>query len=133
MLGLNLLNILIKLKVHSFDTRKEMGVFAASEAAECIKKLIGERGNIRMIFAAAPSQNEFLEALISERDIDWSKIDKNDYLLAMERSPIKDTEIKVLIKDALTDKTNDREVYMKGIDVSYNYEGYNTYKLIDLS
>ena len=64
-----------KLKVHSFDTRKEMGVFAASEAAECIKRLIGERGNIRMIFAAAPSQNEFLEALISERDIDWSKID----------------------------------------------------------
>lgn len=64
--------------------------------------------------------------------VDWSKVDKEDYLLAMERSPIKDTEIKVLLKDALTDKINDREVYMKGIDASYNYEGYNTYKSSDL-
>ena len=54
--------------------------------------------------------------------------DKEDYLLAMERSPIKDVEIKVLLKRALTDKINDREVYMKGIDVSYYYEGYNIYK-----
>lgn len=60
--------------------------------------------------------------------IDWSKIDKEDYLLAMERSPIKDIEIKVLLKAALTDKINDREVYMKGIDASYHYEGYNIYK-----
>ncbi len=60
--------------------------------------------------------------------IDWAKVDKNDYLLAMERSPIKDLEIKVLLKEALTDKISDREVYMKGIDASYNYEGYNTYK-----
>lgn len=65
--------------------------------------------------------------------VDWSKVDKEDYLLAMERSPIKDTEIKVLLKDALTDKINDREVYMKGIDASYNYEGYNTYKSQDLN
>ena len=64
--------------------------------------------------------------------VDWSKIDKEDYLLAMERSPVKDTEIKVLLKDALTDKINDRDVYMKGIDASYNYEGYNTYKSEDL-
>lgn len=64
--------------------------------------------------------------------IDWSKIDKSDYLLAMERSPIKDLEIKVLLKNALTDKVNDREVYMKGIDASYNYEGYNLYQLKDL-
>lgn len=64
--------------------------------------------------------------------IDWSKIDKEDYLLAMERSPIKNTEIKVLLKEALTDKINDREVYMKGIDASYNYEGYNVYKTEDL-
>ena len=64
--------------------------------------------------------------------IDWSKIDKEDYLLAMERSPIKDTEIKFLLKEALTDKINDREVYMKGIDASYNYEGYNVYKIEDL-
>lgn len=59
--------------------------------------------------------------------VDWNKIDKEDYLLAMERSPIKDIEIKHLIKNALTDKTNDREVYMKGIDASYNYEGYSIF------
>ena len=55
--------------------------------------------------------------------VDWSKVDKEDYLLAMERSPIKDVEIKVLLKNALTDQIDDREVYMKGIDVSYYYEG----------
>lgn len=64
--------------------------------------------------------------------VEWSKVDKEDCLLAMERSPIKDTEIKVLLKNALTDKISDREVYMKGIDASYNYEGYNTYKTQDL-
>ena len=65
--------------------------------------------------------------------IDWSKVDKEDYLLAMERSPIKDVEIKVLLKAALTDKINDRLVYMKGIDASYYYEGYNVYKSEDLN
>lgn len=60
--------------------------------------------------------------------VDWSKVDKNDYLLAMERSPIKDIEIKHILKQALTDKINDREVYMKGIDASYHYEGYSLYK-----
>lgn len=64
--------------------------------------------------------------------VDWSKIDKEDYLLAMERSPIKDIEIKHLLKGALTDKINDREMYMKGIDHSYCYEGYMTYKTADL-
>lgn len=64
--------------------------------------------------------------------IDWSKIDKEEYLLAMERSPIKDTEIMVLLKDALTDKISDREIYMKGIDTSYKYEGYNTYSMDEL-
>lgn len=64
--------------------------------------------------------------------IDWSKVDKDDYLLAMERSPIKDIEIKFLLKNALTDKINDREIYMKGIDQSYYYEGYNFYKITDL-
>ncbi|MDD6484047.1 MAG: Fic family protein [Clostridiales bacterium] len=59
--------------------------------------------------------------------VDWNNVDKQDYLLAMERSPIKDVEIKVLLKNALTDKINDREVYMKGIDASYNYEGYNAF------
>jgi cell filamentation protein len=60
--------------------------------------------------------------------VDWSLVDKEDYLLAMERSPIKDVEIKALLKAALTDQVNDREVYMKGIDASYHYEGYNVYK-----
>ena len=64
--------------------------------------------------------------------VDWSKIDKNDYLLAMERSPIKDIEIKILLKEALTDKINDRTIYMKGIDASYYYEGYNTYTLEEI-
>lgn len=64
--------------------------------------------------------------------VDWNKVDKEDYLLAMERSPIKDVEIKVLLKNALTDQIDDREIYMKGIDASYYYEGYNTYKLEDL-
>lgn len=64
--------------------------------------------------------------------VDWSKVDKNDYLLAMERSPIKDVEIKHLLKEALTDSINDREVYIKGIDASYYYEGYNVYKSEDL-
>lgn len=64
--------------------------------------------------------------------IDWSKVNKEDYLLAMERSPIKDVEIKELLKKALTNKINDREVYMKGIDASYHYEGYITYKTEDL-
>lgn len=64
--------------------------------------------------------------------VDWSKIDKEDYLLAMERSPIKDTEINVLLKSALTSEINNREVYMKGIDASYHYEGYNIFKIDDL-
>ena len=64
--------------------------------------------------------------------VDWSKVNKEDYLLAMERSPIKDLEIKHLLKSALTDKVNDREIYMKGIDHSYSYEGYSTFKSVDL-
>ena len=64
--------------------------------------------------------------------VDWSRIDKTDYLLAMERSPIKDIEIKELLKKSLTDKINDREVYMKGIDSSYMYEGYITFKTEEL-
>lgn len=64
--------------------------------------------------------------------VDWSKVDKTDYLLAMERSPIKDVEIKELLKKCLTDKVNDREVYMKGIDNSYLYEGYLSFKTEEL-
>ena len=64
--------------------------------------------------------------------IDWSKIDKEDYLLAMERSPIRDIEIKHLFKAALTDEIDSRDVYMKGIDHSYYYEGYSTFKTEEL-
>ena len=64
--------------------------------------------------------------------VDWSKVDKEDYLLAMERSPIKDIEIKHILKNALTDDIHSREVYMKGIDHSYFYEGYTTFRTEDL-
>jgi len=64
--------------------------------------------------------------------VDWSNVDKNDYLLAMERSPIKDLEIKYLLKNALTDQIDDREIYMKGIDTSYYYEGYTIYRAEEL-
>lgn len=64
--------------------------------------------------------------------IDWSKVDKEDYLLAIERSPVKDIEIKYLLKNALTDEVDSREVYMKGIDHSYYYEGYTTFKTEEL-
>lgn len=74
--------------------------------------------------------------LILKREIrqvvDWSKVEKEDYLLAMERSPIKDIEIKHILKEALTDEINSREVYMKGIDHSYYYEGYATFKTEEL-
>ena len=64
--------------------------------------------------------------------VDWSKVDKEDYLLAMERSPIKDVEIKVLLKAALSDEINSWEVYLSGIDQSYYYEGYTTFKTEEL-
>ncbi len=64
--------------------------------------------------------------------VDWSLIDKEDYILAMERSPIRSTEINVLLKNALTDKTEDREIFMKGIDTSYYYEGYTAFDINDL-
>ncbi len=64
--------------------------------------------------------------------IDWSRVDKEDYLLAMERSPIKDVEIKTLLKAALTDRIDDRAVYIKGVDASYHYEGYNAYRAEDI-
>ncbi|MGO4963149.1 hypothetical protein ACTQ4Z_05005 [Anaerovoracaceae bacterium Sow4_D4] len=64
--------------------------------------------------------------------VDWSRVDKDDYLMAMERSPIKDIEIKHILRNALTDKINDREMYMKGIDHSYYYEGYNIYRVEEL-
>lgn len=64
--------------------------------------------------------------------VDWSRVDKEDYLLAMERSPIRDIEIKHILKQALTNQTDSRELYMKGIDHSYYYEGYTTFKSEEL-
>ncbi len=77
----------------------------------------------------------WLDAILKQeigRVIDWSKINKEDYLLAMERSPVKSLELKTLLKNALTSQINDRKVYMKGIDASYFYEGYNLYHTQDL-
>ena len=77
----------------------------------------------------------WLDAILKKeigKVIDWSNVDKEDYLAAMERSPVRSREIKALLKEALTDKINDRAVYMKGIDASYRYEGYSTYKTEDL-
>ena len=67
-----------------------------------------------------------------DRVVDWSRVDREDYLLAMERSPVRDREIKLLLKEALTDAVADRRVYMKGIDASYRYEGYATYSMEEL-
>lgn len=81
------------------------------------------------------SMRLWLDAILKKelkKVIDWSLIDKTDYLLAMERSPIKDVEIKVLLKQALTDQINDPTIYMKGIDTSYLYEGYYLFKTEDL-
>ena len=78
----------------------------------------------------------WLDAILKKeinKVVDWSKVNKQDYLFAMERSPVRDTEIKVLLKRALTDKIDDRDVYMKGIDVSYHYEGYNVYRIRELT
>ena len=65
--------------------------------------------------------------------VDWSRVDKSNYLMAMERSPVKDLEIKVLLRKALTEQINDRQVYMKGIDASYHYEGYQTFRTEELA
>ena len=65
--------------------------------------------------------------------VDWSRVDKSDYLMAMERSPVKDLEIKVLVHKALTEQINDRQVYMKGIDASYHYEGYQIFRTEELA
>lgn len=81
------------------------------------------------------SMRIWLDAILRKelnKVIDWSKVDKEEYLLAMERSPVKDTEIRLLLESALTDAINDRTIYMKGIDVSYQYEGYSTYSIEQL-
>lgn len=81
------------------------------------------------------SMRLWLDAILKKelrQVVDWSRVDKGDYLLAMERSPVKDLEIKTLLKAALTDEINNREVYMKGVDASYHYEGYDVYRTADI-
>lgn len=77
----------------------------------------------------------WLDAILKkelQKVVDWNQVDKTDYFFAMERSPVRDLEIKSLLKKALTDKINDRMVYMKGIDASYHYEGYDIFKTEEL-
>ena len=77
----------------------------------------------------------WLDAMLKKalgKVVDWSQVDREDYLLAMERSPVKDTEIRLLLKDALTDQVDDRTVFMHSIDASYGYEGYRQYKTEEL-
>ena len=77
----------------------------------------------------------WLDAMLKKalgKVVDWSRVDREDYLLAMERSPVKDTEIRLLLKDALTDQVDDRTVFMHSIDASYGYEGYRQYKTEEL-
>lgn len=81
------------------------------------------------------SMSIWLDAILRKElslAVNWNLISKDDYMLAMERSPIKDTELRLLLKNALTDRVNDREVYMKGIDMSYAYEDYTAYKVEEL-
>ncbi|MDO5328208.1 MAG: Fic family protein [Clostridia bacterium] len=77
----------------------------------------------------------WLDAMLKKalgKVVDWSRVDREDYLLAMERSPVKDTEIRLLLKDALTDQVDDRTVFMHSIDASYGYEGYRQYRMEEL-
>ncbi len=77
----------------------------------------------------------WLDAMLKKalgKVVDWSRVDREDYLLAMERSPVKDTEIRLLLKEALTDQVDDRTVFMHSIDASYGYEGYRQYKTEEL-
>ena len=89
---------------------------------------------IRLIYTQFLTYIVWLDAILKKelgQVIDWSQVDKEDYLFAMERSVVRDKEIKALLKAALTTKVNDRQVYLKGIDASYSYEGYSTYKTED--
>jgi cell filamentation protein len=112
-----------------------ISVMPQSNFDEIIEKYV--EMNIAHPFREGNGRNTriWLDAILKKelnQVVDWSKVDKEDYLLAMERSPVKDVEIKVLLKNGLTNKTNDREVYMKGIDASYHYEGYNVFKTEEL-
>lgn len=117
------------------EALKEIDKMPQSDFDEIVQKYI--EMNIAHPFREGNGRSTriWLDAILKReigKVVDWSKIPKQDYLLAMERSPIKGLEIKELLKNALTDKIDDREVYMKGIDASYHYEGYNLYHIQDL-
>lgn len=112
------------------DALKHIEAMPQSNFDEIIKKYI--EMNIAHPFREGNGRSTrlWLDLILKtelNKVVDWNKINKTDYLLAMERSPIKDTEIKYLISNALTSNIDDREVYMKGIDASYSYEGYSTF------
>lgn len=117
------------------DILKKIDKMPENNYDEIIKKYIEMNAAHPFREGNGRSTRIWLDMILKSRlnkVIDWSKVEKEDYLLAMERSPIKDTEINLLLKSALTDKVNDRMVYMKGLDASYKYEGYNTYKMEEL-
>lgn len=117
------------------DILKKIDKMPENNYDEIIKKYIEMNAAHPFREGNGRSTRIWLDMILKSRlnkVIDWSKVQKEDYLLAMERSPIKDTEINLLLKSALTDKVNDRTVYMKGLDASYKYEGYNTYKMEEL-
>lgn len=121
--------------VYLQDALKHIENMAQSTFDEIIKKYV--EMNVAHPFREGNGRSTriWLDLILKKelnKVVDWRRVDKNDYLLAMERSPIKDLEIKVLLKDALTDDINDREVFMKGIDASYSYEGYSTFRTEDL-
>ena len=112
------------------DALKHIEAMPQSNFGEIIKKYI--EMNVAHPFREGNGRSTrlWLDLILKtelNKVVDWNKINKTDYLLAMERSPIKDTEIKYLISNALTSNIDDREVYMKGIDASYSYEGYSTF------
>ena len=118
------------------DILSKINEMPQSTFEEIIKKYV--EMNIAHPFREGNGRNTriWLDMILKKeinKVVDWSKVNKEDYLLAMERSPIRDTEIKMLLESALTDDINDRAVYMKGIDASYYYEGYNTYSTIELA
>ncbi|NCB25769.1 MAG: cell filamentation protein Fic [Bacteroidia bacterium] len=118
------------------DALKNIEKMPQSTFDEIVKKYI--EMNVAHPFREGNGRSAriWLDAMLKKellKVIDWSRVEKSDYLHAMERSPVKDVEISILLREALTDKINDRDVYMKGIDASYLYEGYNIFRTEDLA
>lgn len=117
------------------EALKHIGQMPQSTFDEIIEKYV--EMNVAHPFREGNGRSTrlWLDAILKKelrQVIDWSLVDKEDYLLAMERSPVRDLEIKMLLKAALTDRVDDREVFMKGVDVSYHYEGYDVYRTADV-